>query len=206
MKRTYLTLLLLLGVVLAILLGLALQGFTRNTLVIPIAYAAWMADLIFQSLPGWLLWAWFMVIAVILALRSLRGRARDERLQRGGRTAADGPVRIWATKVSTISQGDYFRWHLAHDLAELALHFTAYRDRRGVARSERGDYIASLNAPPKIAAYLEAGLKPPPWQPVSPLGRVTQLVRRDLELTPLDIDLTEVVEYLEEQLETENDA
>jgi hypothetical protein len=205
MKRTSLILLILLGLALAILLGLALQGVARSTIVMPILYMAWMADLIFRSVPGWLWWAWFLVILVIIALRSLRGRARNAGSRSVIRPPVDGPARAWAIRVRTAGQGEYFRWRLAHDLAELALQFTAYRDHRGLAKYDRGEYIETLNAPPDVLAYFQAGLKAPPWQPVDRLSRVTRFWRPIKDDSPLALDPSKAVQFLEGQVEHESD-
>jgi hypothetical protein len=205
MKRTYLILLLFVGLALAILLGLALQGVARQTIVIPILYIAWMAELIFRSIPGWLWWAWFLIIVSVIALRSLRGRSRNAGPRRALRPPINGPARTWAIRVHTAKQGEYFRWRLAHDLAELALQYTAYRDHRGLAKYDRGEYIETLNAPPDVLAYLQAGLKAPPWQPLDRLSRVTRFWRPTKDDSPLALDPAKAVQFLEGQLERESD-
>ena len=205
MKRTYLILLLLLGLALAILLGLALQGVARQVIVLPILYLAWLAELIFRSIPGWLWWAWFLIIVAVIALRSLRGRARNAGPRRTQRLPVDGPARAWAIRVHTAKQGEYFRWRLAHDLAELALQYTAYRDHRGLAKYDRGEYIQTLNAPPDVLAYLQAGLKAPPWQPLNRLSRVTRFWRPIKDDSPLALDPAKAVQFLEGKLERESD-
>ena len=205
MKRTYLILLLLLGLALAILLGLALRGVARQAIVLPILYLAWLAELIFRSIPGWLWWAWFLTIVAVIALRSLRGRARNAGLRRTQRLPVDGPARAWAIRVHTAKQGEYFRWRLAHDLAELALQYTAYRDHRGLAKYDRGEYIQTLNVPPDVLAYLQAGLKAPPWQPADRLARVTRFWRPIKDDSPLALDPAKAVQFLEGQLERESD-
>jgi hypothetical protein len=205
MKRTYLILLLILGLALAILLGLALQGIARQVIVMPILYLAWMAELIFRSIPGWLWWAWFLIIVAVIALRSLRVRTRDAGPRRALRPQVDGPARTWAIRVHTARQGEYFRWRLAHDLAELALQYTAYRDHRGLAKYDRGEYIGTLNAPPDVQAYLQAGLKAPPWQPIGRLSRVTRFWRPIKDDSPLALDPAKAVQFLEGQVERESD-
>jgi len=205
MKRTHLILLLFVGLALAILLGLALQGVARQAIVMPILYLAWIADLIFRSIPGWLWWAWFLIIVSVIALRSLRGRTRHAGPRRALRSPVDGPARTWAIRVRTAEQGEYFRWRLAHDLAELALQYTAYRDHRGLAKYDRGEYIETLNAPPDVLAYLQAGLKAPPWQPLDRMSRVTRFWRPIKDDSPLALDPAKAVQFLEGQLERESD-
>ena len=205
MKRTHLILLLFVGLALAILLGLALQGVARQAIVMPILYLAWITELIFRSIPGWMWWAWFLIIVSVIALRSLRGRTRNVGPRRALRPPVDGPARTWAIRVRTAEQGEYFRWRLAHDLAELALQYTAYRDHRGLAKYDRGEYIETLNAPPDVLAYLQAGLKAPPWQPLDRLSRVTRFWRPIKDDSPLALNPAKAVQFLEGQLERESD-
>jgi hypothetical protein len=207
MKRNTLVVIVLLfvGMALAVWLGLALQGFARSSIVMPILYAAWMADLIFRSVPGWLWWAWFLIVVTIIALRSLRGRVKSDGPRRVVRPPAEGPVRSWGHRVAMARQGEYFRWRLAHDLAELALQYTAYRDHRGLAKYDRGEFIETLNAPADVQAYFQAGLKAPPWQPLYRLARVTRLWRPVHDHSPLALDPAKAVHFLEEKLERESD-
>jgi hypothetical protein len=142
---------------------------------------------------------------LVIALRSLRGRARNAGPRRALRPPINGPARTWAIRVHTAKQGEYFRWRLAHDLAELALQYTAYRDHRGLAKYDRSEYIETLNMPPDVAAYLQAGLKPPPWQPLDRLSRVTRFWRPTKDDSPLALDPAKAVQFLEGQLERESD-
>ncbi len=206
MKSRYLLLLIPLGIALALALGLALQGIARNTVVMPLLYIAWMLQLVFNSIPGWLWWAWFLIIAMVMAIRSLKGRSERTAGPSAGRLPAQGPVRGWAVALRAAAQGgSYFQWHLAHDLAELALQFTAYQDHRGAEQLERVEYLESLKAPPDVFAYLSAGLQPPPWQPVKVADRITRLWRQTREHTPLDLNPQQAIAFLEGQTEREND-
>ena len=121
MKRTTLILLVVLGLVLAAALGLALREFVGDTILMPILFIAWLAQLVFNSLPGWFWWAWFVIIAIIIAQRSLRVRPRDTERLRESRAPVIGPVQAWAERLrATRSRNVYFRWLVARDLADVS--------------------------------------------------------------------------------------
>ncbi len=100
MKRTTLILLVVLGLVLAAALGLALREFVGDTILMPILFIAWLAQLVFNSLPGWFWWAWFVIIAIIIAQRSLRVRPRDTERLHESRAPVTGPVQAWAERLA----------------------------------------------------------------------------------------------------------
>lgn len=204
-KRGYLIALFAAGLLSAIALGLALQGLTRASIVMPLLYLAWLADLVFRSVPGWLWWGWFLIIALVIAGRSLRTRPRPEPIEREDRRLTAGAIRGWMARLESGDQGAYFRWRLARDLAEMALQFLAYRERGGLEPRERSQAIALLDAPADIVAYLQAGLAAPPWQPHdlrSRLARLWHPIHRD---SPLEVEPATIARFLEGQLEKEHD-
>ncbi len=204
MNKTSLILLIVLGLVLAAALGLALREFVGDAILMPILFVAWFARLVFNSVPGWAWWAWFVIIAIIVAQRSLRVRPRDTERRREGRVPVTGPVGAWTERLrATRSRNPYFRWLLARDLAEVS---TELAEVQALRRATQGDNerpadSTALNAPPEIAAYLRMGLGTPPSGPARPPARITRPWRFKQELTPLDVDPEKVITFLEGQLE-----
>lgn len=202
MKKSLLALLLALGAALALTLGLVLRDFVGAYILTPIFFVAWLAQLIFASIPGWLWWAWFLIIAVVIAWRSLRVRLQDTEGPDERRFPIMGPVRVWAERLRlTHRRNDYFRWQLARDLADLALQCTAPYERDSEMRPDRDQDLAALNAPPEVASYLQQGLAAAPWRAVKRWERVTRLWRPKKALTPLDLDPQVAIAFLEGQLE-----
>jgi hypothetical protein len=204
-KWFYLAGLVLLGLMLVLLLGVTLQSVTRASIVMPILYLVWLADLIFRSIPGWLLWAWFLIVALIIAAGSLRVRSKAEAPGRGRRPPAEGPTQVWITRVQAANQGEYFRWRVARELAELGLHFAAYRNQGSLSPRDRSQTIETLNAPPAIQAYLQMGLVAPLWQPARVWTKLTRLWRPQDRESAVEIEPEAVAGFLEKQLEREND-
>ncbi|MDQ1301252.1 MAG: hypothetical protein QG637_1173, partial [Chloroflexota bacterium] len=108
-------------------------------------------------------------------------------------------------RIQSGDQGEYFRWRLARDLAELGLQLLAYRDREDLSRRDRSQYIEALNAPPDVAAYLRTGLVAPPWQPQDLRSRLRRLWQPTKKDSPLEIEPAVVAQFFEGQLEKEHD-
>ncbi|MGC8779264.1 MAG: hypothetical protein ACP5UQ_00175 [Anaerolineae bacterium] len=204
-RRLLLVGLLLGGIAVAAVLGLALQGIARDALIMPALFLAWLIGLFFRSVPGWVWWAWFLIIALVFAARSLRTYVKPMPAAPPPRGPAQGAICVWADRLHAGEHGGYFRWRLARDLAELSLQLLAYHERGDLGRGDRGEAIERLAAPPAIAAYLRMGLAAPPWQPQDLRSRLARLWQRNAEDAPLQLDPAAVVKFLEEQLERKHD-
>ncbi|MFC1975667.1 hypothetical protein ACFLXQ_04655, partial [Chloroflexota bacterium] len=64
---------------LAGLLTLLGRGAIRENIVTPLLYLAWIGQLIFESIPQMALWAVFLMIALIIALKSLARKGPPSR-------------------------------------------------------------------------------------------------------------------------------
>ncbi len=212
MKKATFAVLLTLGLVLTLALGFALRDFAGAHVVRPALFVAWLAQLVVNSVPGWLWWAWFVSIAVVIAWRSLRRPEREAAGPDRDASQVKGPVRLWADRLTLARhRGDYFRWYLARDLAEVSTALAdsltpgspAYHEREDALRLARPDALAALNAPPEVAAYLRAGLAAPPARPI----RRRAWLRRTGRPTPTPLGLAPeaTVAFLEKQLEDRHD-
>jgi hypothetical protein len=205
MTRTQLILLLVAGLLLVGLLTLAFMATVGASLALPVAYLAWLAGLVFRSVPQWLWWAWFLLMAFVIAAKSFSTRDRGALQPPPNEIVSQGPVRAWTRRVYLATKGSYFRWRLAHDLAELCLSLQAYHDRRGLARYNRREYIEELAAPPQVQAYFRAGLASQPMENPTLFSRLTRWWRSNASDLPVDLDPQIAVSYLEDQLESRDD-
>lgn len=80
----------LVGVPLAVLLMLGLRNFVRDTLALPLSYIIWFVGIMMQVIPQIWLWAGLIIIALILALRSLD---RERRLAPAAPEKSSHPAR-----------------------------------------------------------------------------------------------------------------
>ncbi|MCX7669218.1 MAG: hypothetical protein N2439_04020, partial [Anaerolineae bacterium] len=161
--------------------------------------------LFFRSVPGWVWWAWFLIMALVFAARSLRTQIRPAPPPPAARGPAQGAIHLWTGRLQAAEHGGYFRWRPAHDLAELSLQLLSYHERGDLSHGDRSAAIERLAAPPPIAAYLRMGLAPPPWRAQDLRSRLERLWRHTEEDAPLKLDPATVVQFLQEQLESKHD-
>jgi hypothetical protein len=204
--------LLLIGcLVLVVLLGLLLQPAVRGVIALPIAYAGWLIGLVLKSVPGVLWWAWLLIMVVIIASKSLKGRAEAPPTMPREPVIREGPATTWFHRINLSRHSEYFRWRLAHELGRLALGLSAYREGSSVTRAGQ-HRAAGLNGPPEITAYLSAGLGTAPEEPLrgpASLMDVPSWVRDRWRLrgqpaarrSPLALPPEEIIAFLERELE-----
>jgi len=158
-------LLVLLG---AIVLAFSFQDFLRETIVVPILYAYWFARLYIESLPQTLLWAIFIVAAVMIVARSFwaQGR-RSNRSLRGVDIKPLGKIGAWSERIHLARQGGYFEERLARCLAELTLATLSYRERLSPEEVRQEIQSGLAYMPQEILTYVRAGLSLSETQPES---------------------------------------
>ncbi|MFC1533287.1 hypothetical protein ACFLZG_03365 [Thermodesulfobacteriota bacterium] len=176
------------GLALAIcILALLLKDFVRNGILIPLLE-------IFQlikDLPQIVIWIFFIGIMLIPAFKSLDKLRPHVFERRGGKMMAHvGKIEEIARLIRNAhSSKGYFRERLARYLGEFSVDVLAYREK--LSREIIMDHLesGSLDAPLEIRHYLRAGL----------LGDLSQK-------NTLDLDPIRLVEFLEQQLEVDNDT
>jgi hypothetical protein len=185
---------------LAIPLAYLLQGLSRQVFLIQVLRFAWTIRALFESLPQTTVWIAFLVIALLIAVRSLIKRRMPGRPESGMEAAQPGQVFVMARRVQRSSELAYSRRSLARDMRALALEVLAYQRRTTSEQMRRELSARRLDVPPEIQAYLN--IEQVPIQPRS-ATLFSRLVRR---LSPrarapqIDPELERVVQFLESQL------
>ncbi|HWQ12370.1 MAG TPA: hypothetical protein VNL77_06195 [Roseiflexaceae bacterium] len=177
-----------LGLLLAVLIAAAVRGAVRDAVVAPLLLLLWGASLLLGSLPQALLWGLLVLLAAVLAVRSLSG-LRVPALRRRTVPGPAGRTAAWLRLVQLTGRDEYARWRLAQRLAQLAVELLAEREGLPPQQARRRLEDPSLDAPPAVRAYLRAGLVAYQPRPGSQ-GRI-------LRGGPLDVDLERVVHWLE---------
>ncbi len=137
MKRIPLTRrrLILMGVVLAFVLALAflLRDFVRQSILQPLIDLGWFIWVELQTVPQIVFWALYLLIALVIALRSLQGSA--------GRTLVGYVTRVvphtphfsryhhWKVNLDALSGSPFARERLERELQNLILQVLADRAR-----------------------------------------------------------------------------
>jgi hypothetical protein len=186
------------GVVVAAALALTwcLQGVITDLLVGPLAYLAWRANLFLRSTPQWVYWSLVVTGVALVALVSLVRTLHLGRRATKGHPPVPGPVGKMARQIRAARRGVYTKWLVACRLGGLARAMLAQRER-GAGEAAPPDQLQGRDwhPPTEVQAYLEAGLGRP-----SISGRRPGAFFRSPP-TPLDMDLNQVVDYLESQME-----
>lgn len=177
---------------LMVFLGLSLAGAfllrdaVREVVIVPLAYLSWLGVLAYSFVPQFVKWA-LLVLAVCLALLwqlipDPRPSAPDRRL----RAPPKGQVEQLAMWVLRARNSNYFKWQLAHRLGRMA------RELHQLS----GGPPATGSGSEKVVQYLTAGTDHSFVEyPTRRIGF------RDQAPTPLDLDPSEAVDYLESQME-----
>jgi hypothetical protein len=208
----FLIVLLAIGLLAVIALAFVFRGMVAATIVQPVAEFLWLAGLLFNSVPGFVWWGWLLIVVLVIAGKSLRGRRSASGTSRQVRHYREGPIMTWARQLHLARDSEYFRWRLAHEVARLALSLAAYRSGSSVTPRDL-EQIASLGPPPDAAAYMAAGLGSPP-QDVSRLPTSITGIRswfaevRDVRThkTPLSAPPEDIIAFLEKELQHPHDG
>lgn len=196
-------LLIALAALLVALAAPAIDEFVGQVIVIPLLYIAWFAYALISSLPQALLWGGFVLVALLIAWRSLRKQrfVAEERLEEGH---TPGRLERWVRLIrfadqERVGQKGYAAWRLANRLSSLALEVLAEQERRSAQELRQQLARAALDIPPEVRAYLQAGIDrhDPSWSlrrrgwPF-PAWRRSRAAR-----APLDLDPERVVRLIE---------
>ena len=179
----------------ALVLAFALQDLVRLAFVIPIAYLWWAMGVLFGGVSQVVLWGIFVFLVAVMLFNSLTARTPRTRLVREKARQRQGNVETLATAIDKTSQGIYVKWQVANRLGRLARDLLVQRGDRLNARVTGPLNGRGWQPSESVRAYLETGLNGsfadypnPRWwfEPPQP--------------TPLDLDVSEAVTFLETQM------
>jgi energy-coupling factor transporter transmembrane protein EcfT len=184
------------GLLVAIILAFFLQDIIRQAVVTPLAYFWWVLGLVYSVIPQVVLWILLIFILIIIVITSLVNWFSAVKKYEQPFKPAHGAVEILSRWVANAKEGNYYKWMIANRLGKLAREMTIrYENRQASASPD--DHKAPGEFPSEsVLRYLKAGLDesfvdyPLPSMP---------FVRR--KATPFDIDVNEVVVFLESEME-----
>ena len=183
-----------LGIILiAALLAFPLRDTVYQLVVIPLAYIAWLLKLLYLSLSQAIWWIGVLVIVLLALGQSLLPEIKLGRESITYKKAERGSIEALAVALGKRHKGVYFKWLVANRLGKLAYQLLLQREQ-GRARSVFAPLTATgWDAAPAVQEYLEKGLRgsfaeypSAGWGSFAPPGK-----------TPLDLNVQEVVEFLE---------
>jgi hypothetical protein len=199
--------LLLVGLVmlLAAPLVLILRDVARDVVVVPLLRILWVGRILYDSIPQLPLWALFLVMAVLIALRSLI-KSKEPR-QQVMKVQADHPgqIRVLTRWIQRAAEGEYFRWGLTRHLEGLILEVLAHRERVTPEQVRQHLRTGRLEVPPEIGAFLQVRTTLTFSRPTSLLSWLRHRLRLSTGHSSFDPDLERIVQFLEDQLEVQHD-
>ena len=196
-RRRWLTLGAAVGI--ALILAFPLQEVVRKTVILPLAYLWWALGVLYRSFPQVVVW---VVLVILIAFTLLGSLTSDrKRIQREEPKVKPplGQVEGLAQNLVKMRRGTYYKWQVANRLGRLARDFLILRGDRADTRDRSPLAGHDWHPTEPIDAYLDTGLRGsfadfpnPRWSFGKP------------EPTPLDMDVNEVVEFLEGKIKTNN--
>jgi len=194
-RRRWLTLGAAVGI--ALILAFPLQEVVRKTVILPLAYLWWALGVLYHSFPQVVVW----VVLVILIAFTLLGSLTSDRkriLREEPRVKPPlGPVEGLAQNLVKMRRGVYYKWQVANRLGRLARDFLILRGDRSDTKERSPLTGHDWHPAEPIDTYLDTGLRGsfadfpnPRWWFTRP------------EPTPLDMDVSDVVEFLEGKITT----
>ena len=197
MRKKIFRIVLILSIPVPLLVAYLLMDSVRMYLLEPMIFAFRIERLIYEALPQAFWWGIFLLILVVIALRSLRlepvafYRKRSKLKERPSR------AQTWRRMVSGTAHGNYSRWLLAREIAELTLRVVAHQERitRGQARTQLKS--GRIQLPPGIHEYILMGLDAPSFRQYTDF---LAYLRSNRQSAHLELDPEIIIKYLEENV------
>jgi hypothetical protein len=187
-------------VVVAAILALFLQDVIRRVVIAPLAYLWWGIKLYYSTIPQLFLWIILVVILSVVIITSLAEGISFDRKIREPLKPTPGSVESLAGWIKKIGDGNYYKWRVANRLGRLARELVTRQASQGEHPSRVKLEGSGWNPPPKVQRYLEAGLNESFVDYPRP-----SLAFLPQSATPFDMDVNEVVKFLESQVEASNE-
>jgi hypothetical protein len=183
------------ALVIALVLAFALRDLVRLALVLPLAYLWWALGVVYGAVPQVVLWIGLIVLVVFLLLSSLTPRGMPAPLEKKEVRARNGNIENLAVALEKARKGTYNKWKVANRLGRLARDLLIQRGDREITKVIGPLTGRDWQPSESVRTYLDVGLNGsfadypnPRW----PFGRP--------QPTPLDLDVSEAVDFLEEQI------
>ena len=190
---------LIVSVVAVGLMAIFMRGFVREGIIIPLFRMARF----FQGFPQEVLWFFFLGLTMYLGAKSQKNWEIKKQKKKYSKIEQTGRIQNLAAVIKQARRGTYSRERLARILGELTLQTMAHRERHNLDAIKDRFRRGALNVPPDILAYLQAGLS---WEHSVHQKKGRWFFRKEVQVSPLDLDPYRVIEFIESVLEVSSDA
>lgn len=186
-------------IIIGVILAFPLRDAVYQIIVVPIAYIFWVLGLYYRSYSQAIIWAIFIAATLVFLLGSLLGGGRRGKSEKLPEYSFEGPVEDLSILLGKARKGIYYRWRVANRLSKLARDLLAQREGLEPKEVQQNNLTGRDWSPPhNVDMYFQSGL----FDSFSSFPRPRWWLFKSAEPTPLDLDVEEVVEYLEEQMRT----
>jgi hypothetical protein len=186
------------------LVSAALLAYLLRDVLGPIVLAAANflyqgAAILYRLFSERVYWLALLLVLVILALRSLNlnldSPQRFIRLD----TGSGGRASVWTHWIEQRSQGNYFKWRLARQIAQLGLEILAYREALPVETVEKSLASGEIELPEEVKHVFGIGLDRRHFLRYPQAVSRLRLFRRQ-RTSLFDFETHKMVTFLEERL------
>jgi hypothetical protein len=186
-----------LGVFFLVAAGMAyfLQDLIQSALFVPLSYLWWGFNIMYLSVAQLVYWALLVVGVALMAFGSLYGKSRARELVQEKTLLLKGPLEAVAGQIVKTGKGTYYKWVIANRMGKLARSILSFRNGGIEVPNEPLSGREDWDPPAEVGAYLESGLT----RTFADFPR-RRWFSRPIE-TPFDVELNQVITYLESQLE-----
>ena len=175
-------------VLLAVIIAFPLRGFVYNNVIAPLSLIWFYLIYYYHVIPQQIYWFIVLLVAAFIALGGLLENPFRKKSKPLVKRQAKGQVESLAMWINDSKRGVYSRWRVARALSLMASSILEMRgSTSGRSKSLKGK---DWNPSPEVQDYLEIGLN----------GSFADYPL-STHKTPFDVDVENVVAYLESQLE-----
>jgi hypothetical protein len=151
------------------------------------SYLVWTVNVMGVVIPQQILWAFLLILILYIAIGSFYGKRYREEKSPENQSPVIGAVEAMAGYIEERHRGIYFKWQIANLLGKI---------QQTIQESASRGTSSRIPLPSdSVQAFLDAGVNTS-YADYAPDGFVLKN-----NSTPLDIELEQVVAYLEEQME-----
>lgn len=184
------------GLIIAVILAFFLQDIFRQIVITPLAYLFWVLKLLISSVPQLFLWIFLLLSLILIIIATLVSWIPIGRRHEKPSLQASGPVENLAGWLSNSEAGNYYKWRIANRLGKLAREMSTQMGDRGLPAHPEEMLAPGRSPSESVQRYLNAGLEESFVN--YPLPR---LPFKRKNATPFDLEVNEVVDYLESEME-----
>ena len=189
----------IISISLVIIVGLAylLKDFLRDNLYVPIIDMVRFVSVLLQSMPQAFWWWLVLFILAIYAAWVFLTRRKSVPSSSQSGTRNLSRAMVWIQWIERSKRGDYSRWLLARQIAQLALQIIAHQEKQPVEWAKEEIISSWFQLPAGVEDFIKTGITTPTFP------QYTDLIRRKGRKKgrePLELKVDEVVQFLENSM------